>query len=296
MVGKRISWDVGYARKWRWKLDSLSCCMLPATTRGKLFKFLSSGPPVWSQPRINFVSPCTYSGEFPPLSSPLYWCCSRMAFVWSRHWRRKLDSTQLHEPMHTPSQYELSTPAFPTPVPHSAHPPTTTMTSRPLTTALLLPPSPHTSIASTLSFWTAPLTSALSRPLTLPTLLYIGVSPPFPTSPRRTTFAPAQRLLTGLYSLFHRLSPSSTTTPTIDVRFVLLSPEEDAEATFGPVMSTDQLAELQEWDVLLVPRVKPGTSCRARSWPPRGVQGCMCTTLTQGCAQRRRRRMRSLRT
>jgi len=132
------------------------------------------------------------------------------------------------------------------------------MTSRPLTTALLLPPSPHISIVSTLSFWTAPLTSALSRPLTLPTLLYIGVPPPFPTSPRCTTFAPAQRLLTGLYSLIHRLSPSSTTTPTIDVRIVLLSPEEDAEATFGPVISTNQLADLQEWDVLLVPRGEAG--------------------------------------
>lgn len=132
------------------------------------------------------------------------------------------------------------------------------MSSRPLTTALLLPPSPHTSIASTLTFWTAPLTSALARPLTLPTLLYIGVPAPFPTTPRRTTFAPAQRLLTGLYSLVYRLTPRPASAVPFDVRIVLLSPEDEAEASFGPVMSTDQLADLQEWDVLLVPRGEAG--------------------------------------
>jgi len=135
------------------------------------------------------------------------------------------------------------------------------MSARPLATALLLEPSPHTSIASSLAFWTASVTTALARPRVLPTLLYIGVPPPFATVPRRSSFALAQRMLTGLYSLVHRLlSPAPTAAPPIDVRIVFLAADDDAAdaAAFGPVVSVDQLADTREWDVLLVPRGEAG--------------------------------------
>jgi hypothetical protein len=116
-------------------------------------------------------------------------------------------------------------------------------------TALLLPPSPSASIQSSVSFWTPTITSAYAR-LRGPSLLYIGVSPPFSTASRRASFAAAQKLLTALYALIYGLA-STHDAADVDARIVFLS-EEDA--AFGPVMSVEQLADLQEWDQLLCPR------------------------------------------
>lgn len=116
-------------------------------------------------------------------------------------------------------------------------------------TALLLPPSPSISIQSSVSFWTPTIKSAYAR-LRGPSLFYIGVPPPFSTASRRASFAAAQKLLTALYALIYGLSASQDAAD-VDVRIVFLS-EEDA--AFGPVMSLEQLADLQEWDQLLCPR------------------------------------------
>jgi hypothetical protein len=116
------------------------------------------------------------------------------------------------------------------------------------TTALLLPPSPI-SIQSSVSFWTPTITSAYAR-LRGPSLLYIAVSPPFSTASRRASFAAVQKLLTALYALIYDLAATHNTTD-VDVRIVFLSEEDTA---FGPVLSVEQLADLQEWSQLLCPR------------------------------------------
>jgi hypothetical protein len=109
------------------------------------------------------------------------------------------------------------------------------------TTALLLPPSPSTSIQSSVSFWTPTITSAYAR-LRGPSLLYIAVSPPFSTASRRASFAAAQKLLTALYAHIYDLAATHNATD-VDVPIVFLSEEDTA---FGPVLSAEQLADLQE--------------------------------------------------
>jgi hypothetical protein len=133
--------------------------------------------------------------------------------------------------------------------PEQATPASPTMSTTIPISALLLPPSPSTSIQSSVSFWTPTITSAYAR-LRGPSLLYIGVTPPFNTTSRRASFAAAEKLLTALYALIYGLSAIHDAAD-VDVRIVFLS-EEDA--VFGPVMSVEQLADLQEWDQLLCPR------------------------------------------
>lgn len=121
----------------------------------------------------------------------------------------------------------------------------------PTKTALLLPASPTTSISAATAFWAPTITSAYTRlPSTQYSLLYIAVPAPFPTASRRASFTAAQELFTALYSLINDLG-----NPQVDVRIVLLSA---VDAAFGPVMGFEQLADLQEWDLLLCPRHDTG--------------------------------------
>jgi hypothetical protein len=116
--------------------------------------------------------------------------------------------------------------------------------------ALVLPPVPSSTapISSAINFWSPSIRAAYARlPNIPPSLLYIGVFPPFAVSSRRASFVAAQKLLTALYALAYNLDVQHA----VDVRIVFL---DEHDAAFGPIMSVEQLADLQEWDQLLVSR------------------------------------------
>ena len=122
----------------------------------------------------------------------------------------------------------------------------------PTTIALLLPAAPAgASAEATAAYWAPAIADAYAR-LHAPhaALLYIGAPAPFSTARRAATFCAAQQLLTALYALVYAHGAAH-----VDARVVLLAADD---APFGPVLSVAQLADLHEWDLLLVARSADG--------------------------------------
>ncbi|KAA8899748.1 hypothetical protein FN846DRAFT_909478 [Sphaerosporella brunnea] len=86
---------------------------------------------------------------------------------------------------------------------------------------------------------TTPMRNTVTK-LRLPTVAHCS---------KRASFAAAQKFLTAVYALIYDLAAADNYED-VDVRIVFLSKED---AVFGPVMSVEQLADLQEWDQLLCP-------------------------------------------
>ncbi|KAI5816336.1 hypothetical protein BZA77DRAFT_313475 [Pyronema omphalodes] len=135
-----------------------------------------------------------------------------------------------------------------------------TAMSENVTAALVLNSVPQTcSITTAINYWAPSITETYARINTYgaPTLLYIGAPPPFTIASRRKFFPAVQKLLTEVYALCFKLAAECSVK--VDVRVVLLDDNDSADDNaFGPVLRTEQLADMQLWDALLVTRNDQG--------------------------------------